>query len=138
MLTGEICNGVGEMDALPPERERGFGAGGFARVDDARESEGLERAADIGGSTGDSVVKLTVTMGDSTSGSDANTWSPGGIIDNLLVAGIFAGGCWGKCPVNINSLNASTSKDCRLLASPWGLAPVAASPIASSDLSKSR
>ena len=97
VLTGESCDGAGadERDDFPPERERGLGTGGFARVDGD-----LERVPGDGGGgdTVDSAVKLTVTMGGPTSasnviGSDVDISPPGGIFGELLLPRICDGGC---------------------------------------------
>lgn len=111
-----------DADGFPPERERGLGGGGFIRVDGHLESEGSGGSpiAARGGRRSLAAAGTACSSGLAASrvGSDRGGRLPADTPEPLLswlgsaAAGVIGGG--GTCPVNINCLKASTSRDCRL------------------------
>lgn len=107
---GVACEGGADVDSedFPPERVLGLGGGGFTRVD-----EDLERDPGVAIPVVNSAVTaVSSCLASSTMGSETDrrlSRDPFELPPPLSVA--IGGAC--ICPVSINRLNASASKDCR-------------------------
>lgn len=108
---GVVCEGDADVDSedFPPERVLGLGGGGFTRVD-----EDLDRDPGVAIPVVDSAVTaVSSRLASSTIGSETDRRPSRDPFELLPPLSVAIGGACMICPVNINRLNASASKDCR-------------------------
>lgn len=124
-VDGMVCARELDVDNndFPPDRVRGFGGGGFTRVDDDLDSVPEVETAGIDSEFAFSVPLFWICGEASASGGFVAPSMIGSDTDRrltddkfeLLLPSVVVIGCCETWPVNINCLNASASKDCRLL-----------------------
>jgi hypothetical protein len=124
---GVACTGELDVDSddLPLDRVRGLGGGGLIRVDEDLESvletAGIDSiiifAGSLWGICGEA-VSASAGLVPSMIGSETDRRLTDAKFELLLLSVSIIGGCCCCCwawPVNINCLNVSASRDCRLL-----------------------